>query len=382
MNLMVQKRGITLLKEKQYASPAALRTSEFSESFYKEAAFMVGVGGWQIDLYDRSIKIDENTRRILEIPGEFPLALTNYIQFFKEKSRKKILRAFFDAKNGRNFEGSIKMLTSKQNSIWVRFGIKPVLNDNEEVIGIRGIIQDITEKKEKENALKRSLKSLQVQNSGLINFADTISHNLRSQASNLQLTLELLESTESKEDEIELTQGLGVISKNLNLSIDDFNELVGFITKAQEPKEKTSFRDTLLIVQRSLQDMIFNSEVEIYSDFSEVNSIKYIPAFLESILRNLIINAIHSRHPDRNMVIDVCSYEVEGSYFLMVKDNGVGVDLTTIGDQIFKLRQPEQDHIAENGASLFIVKTQVEMMGGKISVESTPNVGTKFTIRF
>lgn len=382
MNLMMQKRGITLLKEKHSTSPAALRTSEFGESFHKEAAFMAGVGIWSIDLNVRSIKTDEITRHILKISPDFPLFLSNVLPFFKTKFRKKILQAFFEVKSGLRYDGFVNMLTSKDESIWVKIGIRPVFNDNEQVIGLKGILQDITEMRTSENDLKKSLKSLTVQNSGLIKFTDSFSHSLRSQASNLQLTLELLQSTESKKDEIELMQGLGVISNNLNLAINDFNEFAGIISKAKEPTEKTSFRNSLLLVQRSIQNIIFNEEVEIYSDFSELNSIKYIPTILENILRNLVIYAIISRHPERKAIIDVCTYEVDGSYYLMIKDNGIGVDLTKVGDQIFNINQQDQDQIEGHKASLFLVKTQVEIMGGSINVESTPGVGTKFTIRF
>ena len=97
---------------------------------------------------------------------------------------------------------------------------------------------------------------------------------------------------------------------------------------------------------------------------------------------NLISNAIKYRHPDRKPVVDLYTYMEGGKYCLMVKDNGLGIDLKKYGNKIFNMYQTFHDREDAVGIGLFIVKNQVEMLQGTIEVESTVDLGTTFIIRF
>ena len=66
-----------------------------------------------------------------------------------------------------------------------------------EIVGIQGVFQDINAEKLKELSLEKSLRIIESQNSKLLNFAHIVSHNLRSHASNLHLTLELLSTIDN-----------------------------------------------------------------------------------------------------------------------------------------------------------------------------------------
>ena len=50
------------------------------------------------------------------------------------------------------------------------------------------------------------------------------------------------------------------------------------------------------------------------------------------------------------------------------------------GENIFKLNKVFHRGFDSKGVGLFMTKTQIETFGGKITIESEPNVGTAFTI--
>jgi signal transduction histidine kinase len=52
------------------------------------------------------------------------------------------------------------------------------------------------------------------------------------------------------------------------------------------------------------------------------------------------------------------------------------------GDQIFGLYKRFHENTEGKGMGLYMVKTQVEILGGKISIKSEENVGTEFIIEF
>jgi signal transduction histidine kinase len=65
-----------------------------------------------------------------------------------------------------------------------------------------------------------------------------------------------------------------------------------------------------------------------------------------------------------------------------VTDNGIGMDMDRVGPHIFKLYKRFNSSIEGKGLGLFLVKTQVEALSGRIAVNSLPGRGTTFTLYF
>jgi signal transduction histidine kinase len=73
---------------------------------------------------------------------------------------------------------------------------------------------------------------------------------------------------------------------------------------------------------------------------------------------------------------------VGNTLVLTFKDNGIGIDLKRNADKIFGLYQRFHDYPDSKGLGLYLVKSQVEAMGGTISVQSEVDKGTLFTLTF
>jgi sensor histidine kinase regulating citrate/malate metabolism len=67
---------------------------------------------------------------------------------------------------------------------------------------------------------------------------------------------------------------------------------------------------------------------------------------------------------------------------LVYSDQGQGFDMARIGDRIFGLNQKFHDSKDSKGVGLYLVHSYMVRLGGRISVESEPNKGAKFTIVF
>ena len=107
-----------------------------------------------------------------------------------------------------------------------------------------------------------------------------------------------------------------------------------------------------------------------------------VPAYLESIILNLITNAIKYKSPDRPVVLKIKS-GMEGDFaFLSIADNGLGIDLDRHGSKLFGMYKTFHSHPEARGIGLFISKNQIEAMGGHIEVESEMGKGTTFTTYF
>lgn len=250
---------------------------------------------------------------------------------------------------------------------------------------MRGVFQDIDDVKQKEINLKKTSEIVSSQNSRLFNFAHIVSHNLRSHSSNLTLIVQIMEGLETVEEKLEFLDSIKDVSHSLNATIEHLNEIVTIQTNIDQNREFISFSKTLNQVKASINQIISSSNAIINSDFSQVESIKYIPAYLESILLNLLTNAIKYKHPDVDPIIHISTsldYKDNNRVVLKVKDNGSGIDLEKFGDKLFGMYKTFHYNKDARGIGLFITKNQIESLNGEISVESKKHNGTTFTIKF
>ena len=105
-------------------------------------------------------------------------------------------------------------------------------------------------------------------------------------------------------------------------------------------------------------------------------------SYMESILLNFLTNALRYSDPARKPVIDISGYKENGAWILEISDNGIGIDLDQYGDKVFGLYKTFTDRKDSRGVGLFITKNQINAMGGEVSVDSEPGVGTTFKVYF
>lgn len=111
-----------------------------------------------------------------------------------------------------------------------------------------------------------------------------------------------------------------------------------------------------------------------------IPQIYYPLTYMESILYNFINNAIKYARSDVPLRIVISTYKEGQSIILSVKDNGIGIDLKVYGRRIFNLYQVFHSGYDSKGVGLYIIKTQIESLGGTVSVKSEVNEGSEFIV--
>ncbi|MDK1019996.1 MAG: ATP-binding protein, partial [Actinomycetota bacterium] len=101
------------------------------------------------------------------------------------------------------------------------------------------------------------------------------------------------------------------------------------------------------------------------------------------LFQNLISNSLKYRSPERPLVVTVVSYRTDETLSVSVSDNGIGFE-SDQSEEIFGLLQRlhGRSAIPGHGMGLAIADKIVELHGGSISAESTPDEGSTFTVRF
>lgn len=258
----------------------------------------------------------------------------------------------------------------------------PLLDERGRANGLIGISVDITSIKQKEKELRNLIDVTSLQNKKIINFAHIVSHNLRSHSANFSMLLDFLRHENDEDEKQKILGMLNNASGNLLETIENLNEVLAINTNINVEKKVINLFDKLKSVEKNLANVIFENQAQIESDFHLDQTIKTVPAYLESILMNFITNGIKYKHPERKPVISLSLEKGKLVSILTIKDNGLGIDLMKYGNKLFGMYKTFHAHENARGMGLYITKNQVEAMGGKIEVESNVGVGTTFKIFF
>lgn len=123
---------------------------------------MAKVGGWEYDTETLKGAWTDEVARIHELDPEQDPNVELGLSFFQGESRAKIENAVWEAnEEGKPYDLELEMLTARGNHKWVRTMAIPILRD-EKVVKVQGIFQDITERKQAEEELKKNERILRL----------------------------------------------------------------------------------------------------------------------------------------------------------------------------------------------------------------------------
>ncbi len=304
--------------------------------------------------------------------------------FLDKKAVKQEFRKMIQALKDRQ-EFKLETPNTKKNGepYWINFSMIPITNGEGEHSHWISIQRDITEEKRQEKEKEHLIRELTQNNKDLKQFSYITSHNLRAPLSNLMGLLNLLEEMPFENAELKaIVNGLHKSTHLLNETISDLVKVVIIKDNPSIQKEEVLIKDVFENVFNQLSFLISLHRPFIKLQLERVSILNINKAYLESILLNLLTNAIKYRSDKRTLKIFVSSKMVGDSISLVFRDNGIGIDLERHRDKIFGLYQRFHNYPDSKGLGLYLVKSQVESMGGTISVESTVDKGTTFTLTF
>src|SRR5690606_15093118 len=247
--------------------------------------------------------------------------------------------------------------------------------------GLSIFFKNVTQRKLAEVRLKELNKSLRAHtrelvtaNKGLEQFSYIVSHNLRSPVANITGLSQLLQNDDyPPEVREQLFKQVFNNVDRLDAVIKDLNNILQVRVDIKATKEKIDLYDLVSGIRSSIEHVIKQAEAVITCNSGENDSVISVKSYLYSILYNLILNSIKFRRPGIPPEIELSTTTRKEFTILTFKDNGLGIDLSEKEDQIFNLYKRFHHHVEGKGMGLFMVRTQVEMLGGKISLQSKIN---------
>jgi PAS domain S-box-containing protein len=241
---------------------------------------------------------------------------------------------------------------------------------------------DVTSRKTAEVKIERNMELLTFQNTQLLDFCNIVSHNLRSPLVNMSMLVGFIEESADERERKVYIDKLKPVIEGLNETFEELVESIQIQQDREVRSEQIDIEETFWKIIAGFEGQITLSNAIIEADFSGAPVLYYPPKYWSSILHNLISNALKYRSPDRRLNITVKTARTQKKILLTVKDNGLGLDLKKHQSNLFKIRKVFHRHPDAKGFGLYITKSQVEAMKGRIWIESIPDVGSTFFVEF
>lgn len=241
------------------------------------------------------------------------------------------------------------------------------------------------ERKMIEEENKLTLEKLEESNQTKDNFFSIVSHDLRSPFNSIIGFTEILKQDFDELSKDELKTYINSIydtSKQINNLLNNLLQYSKFkLGKFEFIPAAIDLKNTIAKNVDILKGSILKKEIKVREDIAENLNVCADENMINSILLNLLTNAIKFSH--RGGIINLKAFNTGKSAQIEIKDFGVGMDELTL-NKIFKLDSkkviPGTENELGTGLGLLLVKEFTEKHGGSIYVESKAGKGSTFSI--
>jgi len=358
------------------------RTSELEEEKAETNALLTAIGEGVIatDINTNVIFINPSAEEILGWKSEEVMGKKIY-DFLKMTDEKGDFmpeneRPFYLAlKIGQKVESSVQKTYYYTRRSGVKFpvsiSVTPV-KMNGKIIGAIDIFRDIIHEKETDRAKTE--------------FVSLASHQLRTPLSSINWFTEMLlagdagKLTKSQKEYLgEIQESnrrmVELISSFLNVSRID----LGTFPSVLEPCDVKEISKSVLL---ELSSVIKEKKMKVEEEYDKkVEKINTDSKIIRIVFQNLLSNAI--KYSPENCKISVSTEKQDDDVLITVKDTGYGIpkkDQSKIFGKLFRAENIKGKETDGNGLGLYIVKSILEQIGGKIWFISEENKGTAFYV--
>ena len=324
-----------------------------------------------ITVQDRDFKITDANRRFKEDFGEDHDP--HCFKAYKHRSEPCLMcpgaQTFEDGKSHRS-EEVVTSISGDQHNVLVQTA--PLRNAVGEISHVVEMSTNITE-----------LRQLQDQLTSLGLLVGSISHNIKGVLAALDGGVYIVNSGMKRNDNVRVEEGWDIVQRNL---CQVRNMVLDILYYAKDRELEFSPLDTVPFAEEVFSKMQYKADdldIELEKDFNpDAGDLEADENSLRAALINILENALDACRVDKNKDKHRVSFGVSGEndhVVFTVLDNGIGMDRET-REKVFSLFFSSKG-TEGTGLGLFISNKIVQEHKGRVEVNSTLNVGTRFTVR-
>ncbi|OJG35114.1 hypothetical protein RV00_GL003133 [Enterococcus devriesei] len=329
---------------------------QFSTLFHE-----LTIGVFIIDLDGRFVMINPAMEELLQFGGA---SRHHYWQVIQDNHFIQLIQQVLVEKNQVHQEISTKLPAAMNLDIRLRYLENEVKGDQ-----IMGTVYDLTHVRELEKIQRDFVGNvsheLKTPVTSLLGFSETL---LDGAKEDPELTTEFLTIMQNDAKRLQhLIQDIIELSKDKNDLAEDHQtiELTSFIQQQVDLFQHLLKKKKITVVIDGQSDYFYQTRLP----------------FFQPIIKNLLENAI--QYSPEGSQIEI-SYQSAEDLMISVSDHGIGMneaDQKRIFERFYRVDKARSRHSGGTGLGLAIVKEYSEILGGSVTVDSHPQLGSTFTVR-
>ena len=349
------------------------------------AAKSAGIGVWEWDLIKGSLEWDTSMYEFYQMkPDQSVPILDSWLGLLHpddlEKIKNLINKGIFISDK---HESEFRIISKEGHIRHIHASAIIERDAQKRPIRMIGVNTDVTARVLADRERELIIEDMVKRNAALEQFTYIISHNLRSPIANIIGAANILSDNElGANDRQVLTKAIHESVVKLDNITRDLNDILSVKGDIYNHNEHVYFADLVEDIRISIVAPVNSDDFSLTYNFSALSRFFTLKLYIQSIFYNLITNSIKYRQKNIPCIITINSKIVDNTFELSFTDNGTGFNMEKHGPHIFGLYKRFHEDIEGKGMGLFMVKTQVEKLGGKIEVSSVELEGTTFKITF
>lgn len=375
---LVSLAGMVLLARRN----AEIRLNRV-EAKYQEIFENSADGIYQCDPAGKFTMVNPAMARLFGYPSAAAMIQSTTLATHQTR-REELLREIQAAGEVTNFESQ---LTRADGSvIWVSENVRTLRDKHGVVQYLEGTLQDISHRRQSEEARRRALEAAEASNTAKSEFLANMSHEIRTPMNGIIGMTELTLDTELSAEQREY---LSLVKSSADSLLTIINEILDF-SKIEagrielDPIDfdvRDSLADTLRTMTYKANEKGLELAYHVAPDVPEM--VVGDPVKLRQIIINLVSNAIKFTEQGEIVVNCDLGTQADGSLTLRyaVTDTGIGIPAEKQSKIFEAFTQADGSTTRKYGGTglgLTISQRLVEIMGGRIWVESEPGKGSTF----
>ncbi|MHB1314207.1 MAG: PAS domain-containing sensor histidine kinase [Christensenellales bacterium] len=345
-------------------------------------------GSWIVDFTNKRVEFSSQWSKHISTDGATQNEMFCHIDnLIHPDDVQRVIkeRQFIFENRLRMFYIEYRIKTIQNGYQWVLDQGKAVYDKYGNIITVYGTLINIPSKKTSESELGTSPDRPERKIKPINDFVADICHEIKAPLTLIHMQLQLMKSTMN--DEVKLKEFIdGAIQNSLRLNrlVTNLLELAKIEAGCLKPNLITT--DIVSLVKNICKMASVYANAKSIKISFRTNMLGEListdPEKIESILLNLIINAVKYTEKNGRIIVGIHERE-EGGVVIDIEDTGQGIPkdkLDVIFDRYTQVSDDPRLMAEGCGIGLNIVKSLVELLGGSIRVESEQGKGSKFII--
>ena len=342
------------------------------------------VGVWDFDLINKNLFWDEKMYDLYGISksdfkGVYEAWESTIHPEDKERAGNEVDLAI---KGEKKFDTEFRIVKKDGEIAFIHAEAEVFCNKEGKPYRLIGANTDVTRSKRRDQRLTQLLNVTEEQNQRLLDFTNIVSHNLRSNSSNISMLSGMLDADLPLEKQKQFIEMIRTSAERLDETIVQLNDVIKIQATSKYDMDRMPLRPMIDKVIESINGLVLETSPLLDIDIDDSIKVLGFKPFLNSVFLNLFTNAIKYREPSRQLKIEIRAKVLNDNTIISFTDNGIGINLEKNRSKIFGIYKTFHSNKDAKGVGLFITKNHMEAMGGKIEVQSTLGAGTTFNLCF